>query len=72
MANQIEALLTSKEAGAILRMNPKVVERMAKRGEVPGFKLGRAFRYSPLALQAWIDAKSRGSVAPNEHASVPF
>jgi predicted site-specific integrase-resolvase len=37
----MEHLLTSKEAALILRVNPKVLERWAKAGEVPAFKIGR-------------------------------
>ncbi|MGH7866474.1 MAG: helix-turn-helix domain-containing protein, partial [Candidatus Dormibacteraceae bacterium] len=34
----IEILLTSKEASEVLKIHPKVLERMAKRGEVPALK----------------------------------
>jgi hypothetical protein len=34
----IEGLLTTKEASQILKIHPKVLERMAKRGEVPALK----------------------------------
>jgi excisionase family DNA binding protein len=36
----IERLLTSKEASEVLKIHPKVLERMAKRGEVPALKVG--------------------------------
>lgn len=39
-ANTIEPLLSSTEVGQILGVRPKVVERMVKRGELPGFKVG--------------------------------
>lgn len=37
----IETLLTSKEASQVLKIHPKVLERMAKRGEVPALKVGK-------------------------------
>ncbi len=41
----IEILLTSKEASEVLKIHPKVLERMAKRGEVPALKVGKFWRY---------------------------
>lgn len=57
MSNSIESLLTSKEAGEILRLHPKVVERKAKLGEIPGFKLGKYWRYRASALDGWISSR---------------
>jgi excisionase family DNA binding protein len=57
MANGIDALLTSQEASRILRIHPKVLERMAKRGEVPALKVGKFWRYRATALDAWINSR---------------
>jgi hypothetical protein len=35
VAHGVEALLTSNEVSQVLKIHPKVLERMAKRGEVP-------------------------------------
>jgi excisionase family DNA binding protein len=64
MTNGIEALLTSEEAGAILRLHPKVVERKAKRGEIPGFKLGKYWRYRASALDGWINSRLQSGCQP--------
>lgn len=40
MSNGIETLLTSKGASRVLKIHPKVLERMAKRGDVPALKVG--------------------------------
>src|ERR1035437_872170 len=45
MSDEIETLLTSKEASQVLKIHPKVLERMAKRGEVPALKVGKFWRY---------------------------
>jgi len=37
----IEILPTSKEASEVLKIHPKVLERMAKRGKVPALKVGK-------------------------------
>jgi len=57
MSQGIEALLTTKEASRILKIHPKVLERMAKRGEVPALKVGKFWRYRATALDAWINSR---------------
>jgi len=57
MAEGIEILLTSKGASRVLRIHPKVLERMAKRGEVPALKVGKFWRYRVSALDAWINSR---------------
>lgn len=64
MTNGIEALLTSDEAGLILRLHPKVVERKAKQGEIPGFKLGKYWRYRASALDDWIESQLHSTSQP--------
>ena len=52
MADGIEMLLTSKEASRVLKIHQKVLERMAKRGEVTALKVGKFWRYRVSALDA--------------------
>ena len=58
MSDGIETLLTSKEASRVLKIHPKVLERMAKRGEVPALKVGKFWRYRATTLDAWIKPTS--------------
>ncbi len=60
----IEALLTSKEASQILKIHPKVLERMAKRGEVPALKVGKFWRYRATTLDAWINSRLQSGRQP--------
>jgi excisionase family DNA binding protein len=60
----IERLLTSKEAADILGIHPKVLERMAKRGEVPALKVGKFWRYRGSALDGWIDSRLHSDRQP--------
>jgi excisionase family DNA binding protein len=64
MSNGIESLLTSKEASQVLKIHPKVLERMAKRGEVPALKVGKFWRYRVSALDAWIDSRLQSESQP--------
>jgi len=57
MADGIESLLTSEEASRVLKIHPKALERMAKRGEVPALKVGKFWRYRVSVLDAWIDSR---------------
>ncbi len=60
----VEALLTSKEASQVLKIHPKVLERMAKRGEVPALKVGKFWRYRATALDAWINSRLQSEHQP--------
>lgn len=60
----IESLLTTKEASQVLKIHPKVLERMAKRGEVPALKVGKFWRYRATALDAWINSRLQSSRQP--------
>ena len=53
----MDAVMSSEEVGKLLKVHPRVIERWARRGEIPGFKLGRFWRYRQSSLDAWIDKK---------------
>jgi excisionase family DNA binding protein len=63
-SNGIERLLTSKEASEVLKIHPKVLERMAKRGEVPALKVGKFWRYRASTLDAWINSRLQSGRQP--------
>ena len=60
----IEVLLTTKEASQVLKIHPKVLERMAKRGDVPALKVGKFWRYRATALDAWINSRLQLACQP--------
>src|SRR5579863_3331158 len=64
MSQAIEALLTTKEASQVLKIHPKVLERMAKRGEVPALKVGKFWRYRATTLDAWINSRLQSGCQP--------
>ncbi|HZZ81335.1 MAG TPA: helix-turn-helix domain-containing protein [Gemmataceae bacterium] len=51
-------LLTPAEAAAALRISPRLLWSRTKAGEIPCVRIGKAVRYSPPALQAFIDQAS--------------
>lgn len=60
----MEKLLDSQAVSEVLGIHPKVVERMAARGELPALKVGRFWRYSPSALDAWINSRIESTRQP--------
>jgi hypothetical protein len=48
-------LLTPIDAAAALGISPRLLWSKTKLGEIPCVRIGKAVRYSPTALQAWID-----------------
>jgi len=49
-------LWTVDEAASYLRLEPETVRSMARRGELPVFKVGkRLWRFDPVEIQAWLD-----------------
>jgi excisionase family DNA binding protein len=54
-ADTYEPLLNDAQAAAFLGgLHPKTVQRMARRGEIPAFRIGRYYRYRASELDAWL------------------
>ena len=49
-----EPLLASDEAAQLLKIHPKTLQRMARRGEIPGVQIGRLWRFRRSELNAWV------------------
>jgi excisionase family DNA binding protein len=48
------SVLTSREAGAHLRVSVAVLERMAQEGQIPAFILDGKWRFAKAALDEWV------------------
>jgi len=61
LANQaqpaFEPVLDSEEAAALLRIHPKTLQRMARHGEIPGFRIGKLWAFRASALNQWLENK---------------
>jgi excisionase family DNA binding protein len=51
--NQFEPLLDSNEAAELLKIHPKTLQRMARRGEIPSIQIGKLWRFRGSELNAW-------------------
>jgi excisionase family DNA binding protein len=60
-----EPLLNDAEAAKFLGgLHPKTVQRMARRGEVPHYRVGKYYRYRASELSAWLVLHSSGQNNP--------
>lgn len=63
-----DAVLNAREAAAFLKAHVETVRRLARRGEIPSFKLGKDWRFSKDALQRW----SEGQQRQHSHGNLGF
>jgi len=50
-----EPLLDSDEAAALLKIHPKTLQRMARRGEIAAVRIGKLWRFRLSDLAEWIE-----------------
>jgi len=53
----LPALLTVKQVAAILQWNTFTIVKKAEKGDLPGFKMGREWRFRQEDIVLWIEAK---------------
>jgi excisionase family DNA binding protein len=59
-------LLTESETSELLRLTPRQISRLAKRGELPSVELpGGELRFDPDDIRAWVESHKRPA-APAE------
>ena len=51
---KFEPLLTSEAAAQLLKIHVKTVQLMARRGVIPGSRIGKLRRFRSSELDAWI------------------
>ena len=59
-----ERVLNTDEAAALLQIHPKTLQKMAREGTVPAFRIGDLWRFRASALDAWL----RSGVSSNRHS----
>jgi excisionase family DNA binding protein len=55
-AEPLGDVLTLEEAAVLLRVEPETVRQLAEKGELPGRRLGDAWRFASAALLSWLAA----------------
>lgn len=61
--NNFEALLTEREVAAMLHVTPKGVQSLARRGILPGRKVGRYWRFRRSWIERWLEEGGDGTQA---------
>ena len=56
-----EPLLDASEAAKLLRIHPKTLQRLARVGDVPAFRIGRFWRYRASDLELWLRSGSHSN-----------
>jgi excisionase family DNA binding protein len=52
-----EPLIGTEKAAALLQIHPKTIQRMARRGEVRGYQLGKLWRFRASDLVKSVSAE---------------
>ncbi len=52
-----EQLLSSEEAAALLKIHPKTLQKLARKGDVPGVRIGKMWAFRASALNRWLESK---------------
>ena len=55
-----EPLLDSDQAAAIMHIHPKTLQKLARRGEIPGVQIGKVWRFRASVIETWIQRKLAG------------
>ena len=55
---EFEPLLDSVEAAALLRIHPKTLQKMARRGVIRGIHIGKCWRFRVSDLNEWLSQES--------------
>jgi len=54
-------VLNAKEAAEYLKAHVETIRRMARRGEIPAFKVGKDWRFHRKALRQWSEGRHYNS-----------
>lgn len=50
----MKEILTTEEFAKYLKMNPRTVQRKARKGEIPAIRIGRQFRFDKEQIDLWL------------------
>jgi excisionase family DNA binding protein len=54
-----EKLMNIRQVADYLQLNQTTVYAWAQQGILPGYKLGRAWRFRPSEIEAWLEKQRR-------------
>jgi excisionase family DNA binding protein len=56
---KLEELITAREVAQVTRLALSTIYQKVHEGQIPHLKLGDAVRFSPTAIQAWLEAQTK-------------
>lgn len=59
----IDEVLTIKEVAQYLKVNERTIYRLAASGELPGFRVGNAWRFKQSDLATWVAKQTQKSAS---------
>ena len=59
--SEFEPLLDSLQAARLLRIHPKTLKKMARRGEIRAAHIGKLWRFRASDLHEWLYSQDRAS-----------
>lgn len=59
-----DVVMTVKEVSAYLRLAESTVYKLAQEGQLPGRKVGGAWRFSRKGIEGWLEERPLGEVLP--------
>lgn len=57
LTRPLPALWTVEDVATFLRLEVETIRCMARRGELPAFKMGRVWRFQREQIQSWLQNK---------------
>ena len=58
-----ESLLTVEDVCTAFKLQPRYVQDLAGRGELPALKIGRSWRFRRSSVEAWLAARDAAPAA---------
>jgi len=52
-----EPILDTEEAATLLKIHPKTLQKLARNGRIPGFRIGKLWGFRASALNRWLENK---------------
>lgn len=51
-------LLSAQEVAQLLRLDPYTIRRMAREGQLPGYKVGKSYRFDRQRVADWLETRA--------------
>jgi excisionase family DNA binding protein len=68
-----EPLIDAERAAEILKLHPKTVKRLVQEGQLPGFRIGRVWRFRESSLDDWMRSQlQRLPASPKQSPAPPI